>query len=141
MNHFVWVIDRLKMTSYLSSCMYIQDDCISRIKIWISFVWVSWVFTPNTILWLRLCKFYKTASVSMGSYDSKISRMEHFSCSKTFDKAASEIGPIFGLNRNIFTWIWLKFSKIWDFTISHKNDFNVTICYDVRLIFTGPLIS
>ena len=39
-----------------------------------------------------------------------------------------KLAPIFGLNRNIFTWIFQKFAKIWDFTISHKNDFK---CYDV----------
>ena len=40
----------------------------------------------------------------------------------------SKLAPIFGLNRNIFTWIFQKFAKIWNFTISHKSDFK---CYDV----------
>ena len=50
-----------------------------------------------------------------------------------------KLAPIFGLNRNIFTWIFQKFAKIWDFTISHKSDFK---CYDVlrrNIDFYGAL--
>ena len=54
----------------------------------------------------------------------------------------SKLAPIFDLNRNIFTWIFFKNLRKFEISQFHtKTILNVTICYDVTLIFTGPSIS